>query len=325
MMRYANPGLRRLAGGLLFVLGSAAGLSAQSPARPQILVGTDSVPASVLSLHLALAHNARDQRGCLASIDPAQLLRSPLTIQASLSGVNDSAGAMILPQVDFLVSAVAERMIRSLGHGRPGLPVGEPTLSWRSAGAYLRLVVSKRGTSIVIAPSGFGDELARMLAAAARDEMVGDNPVFFPEGAPGDSTVLWLNTMFPTITESRQARIIPVRKAFPIASLAFPIERPVRQTKEPDVAYPQAGPLAEGALEVRFVVDTSGRALPATASDEWPAGVPRLRGDAGTAYRRFLAKIAEGLPSGRYSPAAIGGCVVAAPVIQHHEFGVRNP
>jgi hypothetical protein len=296
----------------------------QSSPRAPIAIAPDSVTATVLGNHLSLAQHARDGGRCITEMNEIMLVRAAVSLQVGTTGVNDSAAARILPQAELLASAVADRVIRALGQSSGRLAAGEPRISWRSAGAYLQLIVTKRGNRIAIEPSGFQDDLAKLIAAAMQEELAADNPVFFPDGAPGDSTILRVSTAFPMVDEARRLFGTKPTKLFPLMTLSLPIERVPRQLTKPDVAYPAAGPLAEGMVIVRFSVDTTGRALAKGATDVWPMGVPRLRGESGVAYRRFIAKIVDGLEAARYEPARIGGCVVESPTVVQWNFGVRR-
>lgn len=76
--------------------------------------------------------------------------------------------------------------------------------------------------------------------------------------------------------------------------------------------YPDAARvgLANAAVTLQFVVDTTGRADMTTVRDLWPVGRPRLTGELGDYYDAFVRSATGGVRQARFHPAEIAGCRV---------------
>jgi hypothetical protein len=79
-----------------------------------------------------------------------------------------------------------------------------------------------------------------------------------------------------------------------------------------------------GNVRLAFSVNKQGRVEVATIKEVWPPTLKRQTGDLRKAYDAFLHAVIRDLPSARFSPAVIGGCVVNQMVEQTFEFSFRD-
>jgi hypothetical protein len=75
-----------------------------------------------------------------------------------------------------------------------------------------------------------------------------------------------------------------------------------------------------GNVRMQFVIDTSGRAIPSTIRDVWPANEPRVVGPPAFAYDTLVRTMRITLQDARFAPARLGGCVVSQLVQQAFNY-----
>ncbi|HEU4879757.1 MAG TPA: hypothetical protein VFT21_09900, partial [Gemmatimonadaceae bacterium] len=125
---------------------------------------------------------------------------------------------------------------------------------------------------------------------------------------------------------TREGKIIPVkaRQAVPVFTLLVPWDKSVEVTTGPNIRYPERSRSlgAIGSVRLAFVVDKLGRADMSTVKELWPPGMKRPTGELLLAYEAFLRAVKRDLPSARFSPAVIGGCVMSQMVSQTFDFKI---
>src|SRR5512140_2774499 len=100
------------------------------------------------------------------------------------------------------------------------------------------------------------------------------------DGVEGDSLEMRVDFRRPRIDGQGVVQSVKARAAVPVFTVAAPREEIAVVVKPPRTYYP---PLlqshgVEGRVMMEFVVDTTGRADPATIHDWWPPERPRLTG-----------------------------------------------
>jgi hypothetical protein len=163
----------------------------------------------------------------------------------------------------------------------------------------------------------------RILRRAIADVIANGESVMLPDGI-GDSATFGMSFVNPRVT--KEGKIIPVkvRQPVPVFSLLVPWDKAVELTRFPDIKYPEISRSfgAIGSVRLAFLVDKAGRPDAENAKEIWPPDKPRLTGRTLLAYEAFLRAVKRDLPSGRFSPAVIGGCVVDQMVEQTFEFKI---
>jgi hypothetical protein len=142
-----------------------------------------------------------------------------------------------------------------------------------------------------------------------------------------DSLVFDLKLRVPLVDhEGPAVFVVPVRNGVPVFTVLRPWGESAHVIRPPHVWYPQGLDRSgvEGSLVVQFVVDTNGRADPATVRDLWPSDRPRLTGELGAYYDRFLGTVKSALEDARFQPANVGGCPIRQIVKMPFTFHVRR-
>jgi hypothetical protein len=90
-------------------------------------------------------------------------------------------------------------------------------------------------------------------------------------------------------------------------------------------AYPPGAQLQgyEGTVLLKFLVDSSGRAVMSTVQDVWPKEKPRWTARDSSAYRSFLKETVQAIGRLEFDPARIGGCPVRQLVQMPFVYGLR--
>jgi hypothetical protein len=161
-----------------------------------------------------------------------------------------------------------------------------------------------------------------MLQRAVGAVVAGGESVMIPEGFAGDSVTFSLSLINPQVSQS--GKLIPAssRQSTPVFTIATAWTKPVTQTREPNIIYPEISRslMTIGNVRLVFPVDRSGRAIVDSVTEIWPSGVEKPTGDLRDAYEAFVRAVKHGLPQARYSPGVIGGCTVKQMVSQIFEF-----
>jgi hypothetical protein len=241
----------------------------------------------------------------------------------------DSASRAILANADFFTQAVAFRIRELLGAKDSKLVEADSAINWGTLWGEVVVTVKKDAplTWSVKAWSRRADSTERsslrVLKKAIADVVANGETVVLSDGM-GDSATFGMSFVNPRVT--KEGKIIPVkaRQAVPVFTLLVPWEKSVELTKFPDVKYPEISRSlgAIGSVRLAFLVDKSGRADAENAKEIWPADKARPTGSTLQAYEAFVRAVRRDLPTARFSPAVIGGCVVKQMVEQTFEFRI---
>jgi hypothetical protein len=270
---------------------------------------------------------------CLARIADSTLVPAVLYLHASELADLDSIARLRVNEIDLFTQAVATRF-RSLLQAPPGvLPNGEPAMTWRTREYFLRVVVDRNGGFAVKDPVGsfeppsvLGAEQRSHLLATALDSVRADGEFLVFAAGPADSVAFDLVLSPGAFGEYGRPTRPSVRLGFPVAALRMPVEDAVRVLDLPPPRYPmsQARQRFEATVVMQFMVDTTGRAEPATIRDVWPANVPPMPRYRKLAYDAFVDAVRASIQAATFDPARIGGCVVRQRVQQPFTFALRR-
>ena len=263
---------------------------------------------------------------CFASIPASAFKRVPVFLEATQQ---DSASRAILPNADFFTQAVAFRIRELLGAKDSKLVEADSAINWGTLWGEVVVTVKKDAPIAwsVQAWSGRADSSERsslrVLKRAIADVVTNGESVILPDGM-GDSASFGMSFVHPRVT--KEGKIIPVnaRQAIPVFTLLVPWDKSVELTKFPSIAYPEISRSfgAIGSVRLAFLVDKSGRPDAENAKEVWPQDKPRLTGQTLRAYEAFVRAVKRDLPTARFSPAVIGGCVVNQMVEQSFNFTI---
>jgi hypothetical protein len=263
---------------------------------------------------------------CLYTIPSSAFKRVPVFLEATKQ---DSASRAILPSADFFTQAVAFRIRELLGAKDSKLVEADSAINWSTLWGEVVVAVKKDApiTWSVKEWSGRADSSERsslrILRRAIADVVANGETVVLPDGL-GDSATFGMSFVNPRVT--KEGKVIPVkaRQAVPVFTLLIPWDKSVELTKFPDVKYPEISRSlgAIGSVQLAFFVDKSGRADVSSIKELWPSDRKRPSGEALLAYEAFLRAVKRDLPSARFSPAVIGGCVMKQMVNQTFEFKI---
>lgn len=244
--------------------------------------------------------------------------------------VDSGAGNTVRGEAENFLTDVAAGITREL-HGAPGyLPRADSAVDWRRVDGSVKVTAFRDGrftwqTGGTPRPDGATHLLSRALHAA--DSAGAAIPLVPDGGVTPDSITFWIETVHADVDHA--GRVTPMKfegTALPVFSLPVP-------WFEPATRLPHAGWLhypveardagAQATVIEQFVVDTAGRVDPSTIHEDWPAGVPPLKGDRERYWREFVASVHTELATLHYAPARLGGCPVRQRVRQSFQFSLR--
>ena len=287
--------------------------------------------AFILVLAIGLASSASAQKqpmeidSCFYKIPKTEFKRVGVFLEATS---NDSASAAILPAADLFAQTVAYRVRTLVGKSETVLADADSAIAWWTVGGEVVVVLRPDGRFTWRVPewSANGDTMSRsslaLLRRAITDVASSGEWITWPDGNKHDSLTFGLSLVAPRVTKDH--KVIPVKARQPVAvfTLMVPWEKSVEMLKSPDAWYPNKARNdgAIGMVRLAFLVDKSGRAKPETIKEVFLPGEQRPRGDMADYYNKFLSAVTRSLPSARFSPAVVGGCVMKQMVQQTFEF-----
>ncbi|HEX5577315.1 MAG TPA: hypothetical protein VFX40_03010, partial [Gemmatimonadaceae bacterium] len=150
--------------------------------------------------------------------------------------------------------------------------------------------------------------------------------LMWPESFEADSALFEITLKRPIVRKGGQELPLKARLPFPVFTLEVPWQQEVHMTKEPRIDYPESLRRAAiaGGVQLQFVIDEKGKIVPGSIREAWPDSRPRLTGFSRDYYRDFVKAVERGLPSARFSPAIVGGCVRPQRVMQIFNFAFRE-
>jgi hypothetical protein len=285
----------------------------------------------VLLVGIALPAAAQKQPiatdSCLYTIPSNAFKRVPVFLEATLQ---DSSSRAILPAADLFAQSVAFRMRELLAAADSKLPDADSTVGWQTL--WGEAIVTARPGAVVTwrIPdwSARADTMPRsslrLLQTAMKDVVVNGESIVLPDGSQAPVS-FGLSFVHPRVT--RDGKIIPVkaRQAIPVFTLLVPWEKSVELTKSPDILYPDVLRSLSmiGSVRLAFAVDKSGRVDMDTVKEVWPSEYARPKSEFRSGYEIFTRAVKRALPSARFSPAIIGGCVMKQMVEQTFDFKMK--
>ena len=263
---------------------------------------------------------------CLYRIPANAFKRVPVFLEATA----DSASRAILPGADLFAQSVAFRLRALLGGSESKLAEADSTIDWSRLWGEVVVTLHKDGAPTWAIPewssrdSDHPRSALRFLRNAIQDVVASGETVSFPDGFSGDSITFGLSLVHPRVM--KDLKVIPVkgRQPVPVFTMAVAWEKSVELTKFPHIVYPEVSRSlgAIGNVQISFAVNKQGRADMETVKEVWPATLRRPTGELRNAYDAFLRAVIRGLPSARFSPAVIGGCVMNQKVVQTFDFKI---
>jgi hypothetical protein len=333
--RASPPGIRRLIAPLLplAVASCAAGGGAARPAPlpaaatgPMVANGGPHPPPPPSDSDTAGPAFPRVPPGgwCQAAIPDSLLTKRDTVYLHAL--VLAGASRQMLPEADVLAQRVAAQLRELLGGRADSLPTGEPEIGWRNdIGGNVALVVQRDGRAAwhELRPPSHSDTLAvHALGRAVAATVAGGEMVSWGRESALDSVALRLG--FDTHQEPNYQQRVGL--GFAVFAQREPqVTRPELASR-PSVEYPawllQAGVM--GHLLMQAIIDTLGRAEPASVRDLWPEQYPRFEGREEEEYQAFVASARQTLLSARFKPGRLGPCLVRVRVQIPFNFGIAR-
>ena len=246
--------------------------------------------------------------------------------------IYDSRAAALLSSADMLTQAVALRMRTILGGSETVLAEADSLVDWDNLEGAVVVTAMKDGsfrwrTSSLNAG---GDTLARagvrFVLRALEDVSSQGERMMWPEKLKADSLLFEITLKRPIVRQGGEELPLKGRLPFPVFTLEVPWQREVHMTKEPRIYYPEKsrGAGITGGVQMQFTIDGEGKIVPGSIREAWPDSRPRPAGYARDYYRDLVKSVERGLPSARFSPALVGGCVRAQRVMQIFNFAFKG-
>jgi hypothetical protein len=271
-----------------------------------------------------------DSGSCVSSIPDSAFTR---TVVYMTVAVRNPIPQRVPSMIGNVMQAVVDRADSALGSAPPYLPNGEPGVTWHDIGDGLLVTWHRDGTLTwtVNADSGgpprdttsLAHVVARSLAVTVA---TGEVYLAWPKEAANDSVQFDVGFELSRVNPDKTLAPVDASFAIPILGVRAPWETPVAVLKQAHPIYPselqREG--VRATVRISFVVDTSGRADPATIHDAWPSWRPRLTGRLGRYYDQFYAAAARSIAEARFTPATIAGCKVRQKVLQPFTWELRQ-
>lgn len=325
----SNRLLSCLAACVAFVAASTGGarvLPAQSGGPS---VADENVIDSLADFSIHLDHRLS---ACQAAIPASSMHRVPVFLAATMAPHTDSAFTL---QADLLAQDVAAEVRRALGARGQDTPLADGEIAWYSVPSQLVITAWPDGRTQSRTRGFADDSSAALLLSRAFDSVRAREPVVMVwlDGSSADSIVVRL-TLMPGRDkwENEQlARELRYRGRGRVEFASFFLSLPdflpaLPKAGQAPPRYPRYNEQdrIEGQLTIQLVVDSTGRADPATIHDVWPKDIPRLTGGKKRYYDAFVYEVAKWEERLKYFPASIGQCPVSELVQQHIEFRART-
>lgn len=253
---------------------------------------------------------------CLDGIPATAMKRVPVYAAAEIAD-GDVVSASVIMSIDLFTQVVAEQARTLLGAGPGQLPPGEPSVTWRQLDHRLRVIAHRDGRLAwrVDLPSwlsdgSLGDSGVRHLGVAIDAARRNGESFLWDDGLARDS-IAWVVRLEPA-TFGEDGAVAPpaLRSGFPVFTVLAPSTLAAEvgrlRTNFPMVRVRGFS----GTVRLQFVIDTAGRADPATIRSVWPPNEPRLAGPPSFAYDSVVRVMLGAVKDARFAPARVGSCIV---------------
>lgn len=288
-----------------------------------------------IMLAATAAHaQATSRRACLDAIPDSAFSPEIVFLEPSVHDSTHVVRPLTLSSFDLLAQSIAQAMRLpddSATRARGGVP---DSLTWRQLNGDVLVTVHRNGTFAAHAVPDASDDgfvtgnrgIALILRATNDVARAGET---FPWDAEqeGDSLTFALSLTIPTHARDGTMRKLMSRVAFPVFAVRAPwsdevVQLPGRGSlRYPDDAR-HRGYQAE--IHVRFIVDTTGRAIASSIREFIPDGQARPTGENLRVYDEFLREVRIAIPTLRFRPGSVAGCVIPVKVQQPYTFNLRR-
>ena len=211
---------------------------------------------------------------------------------------------------------VASQVVALLGGTADKVPVADQSVTWRSLPAQLLVTIHPDGSVTRRGVSAWRDTTATSLLVKAFDAARANGAalIIVPDNISLRPVVVRLVLDMELYAPGGQTKpAASARPGFAAFLMPYATESPAHpKPNNPPPRYPDSAAMDRmgGYVIMRFIVDTLGRAEPASIHDLWPSDKPRLTGYLATYYDGFVSAVKAVLPTWRFSPARLGSCPV---------------
>ena len=291
-----------------------------------MLRGRAPVVALLFVAAPALHATAQGPKACLDSIPTSTMKRVPVFATPELLE-GDVVSTAVLASIDAFTQAAAEQARALLGAGADQLPPGEPAVTWRQLDHQLRVVAHRDGRlewrverPAWVSDQSVGDSGLRHLGRAIAEARRTGEAFLWNDDLTRDS-LAWLIRLVPAVHGVDGVVQPPaLRSGFPVFHvLAPPVATPGVDRLRTNFPMVRIRGFA-GTVRLQFVIDTAGRADPASIRSVWPSNEPRLSGPPAFAYDSIVRVMRGAVKDARFEPARIGPCTVSQLVQQSFTY-----
>lgn len=279
-----------------------------------------------VALHAQRAAPTARRSGCIDSISASAMRRVPVYATAELEGV-PLGRAMLLASADNFTQSIAEAARTLLGAGPGQLPPGEPTVTWRHLDHRIAVVARRDGRltwsvqpPVWTSDQDLGDDGARLLGRALDATRAKGQSFLYDADVAADS-ISWVIRIESSALGADGSVTPPhLRAGFPVFTVMTPFVE-MAYVDRLRTTFPMMRIRGySGGVRMQFVIDTSGRAIPSTIRDLWPATERRPIGGPAFAYDSLVRTMRIALEGASFVPARIGGCLVSQLVQQAFNY-----
>ena len=302
--------------------------------------GAAQVPDSVWQVERRRSSDAF--RTCTSALPRSGGPLTVIHLTARPAQAGDSLPRATHASIDLFVETIAVFARARLGALPGNLPYADSTqdraLATAMFSSHLHVVARRNGTvrwwgesdstPTQVAAIDSVRRAGEQLLGAALDSALRSGEYFQWSDAyeEADSITFAVHFVYPIPDRNGKLQPIRARHAAPLIAVHVAPSEPVTPLPGATPSFPRRA-LERGAtatLVMRFVVDTTGRVVPGSIEDVWPADKPRPRGHMGRLYEDFRRSVTTALESARFTPARFGGCAYPTQVQQAFSFDIAR-
>lgn len=298
---------------LIAIVAMAIAFVVVTPARAQSASSSSSDESHALDLRGDWFPLDTLQTACMMAIPRDHMFVSPVLLSASLPDSNNHA---LRAQADLMAQDVSQEILDEL-HAVPSkLPDLDSSLTPAALPAKLIVTFRPDGSANRRAMSMSGDTMATTMLTRAFDALraSGEAAMVWPDGYRADSIVVRIELKSATVTPNGNVILYPTKHpAFGVFRLLAPsVSPPLARPNQRTPHYPREAENArvEGFVELEFVIDTNGRAVPESIRDVREWGQQQMTPEALQYYDAFVRALQEAVVGWRFTPAHTDACPV---------------